>query len=221
MTRKTSAQLAGFMFLFYIASALPQMILFEQATSGADVAAKLASIAQHATIMRVAGLLSLVTIFDAILLGLGLWAITRDEDRELATLAFCCRVSEGVISAVTTIAIVGLLWLAANPGNDASANTLGSFLLKLPGWGMSVSATCFLVGSTIFSYLFVRARSIPAPLAWLGLLASVILLVAVPLELVAVIRVPFLLWLPMLVFEVSLGFWLLIKGVAEPAADAS
>ena len=77
------------------------------------------------------------------------------------------------------------------------------------------------MGSTLFSYLFLRARSIPAPLAWLGVLASVLLLVALPLELVGFIKVTFLMWIPMLVFEVAFALWLLIKGVAMPAKGQS
>jgi len=81
---------------------------------------------------------------------------------------------------------------------------------------MAVTATFFAVGSTLFSYLFLRGRMIPVALAWLGVLASVLLLVALPLELVGVIKVPFLMWMPMLVFELTLALWLLIKGVKPP-----
>jgi len=89
-------------------------------------------------------------------------------------------------------------------------------LLSQEGWTGNIAAICFVIGSTLFSYLFLRARSIPVALAWLGLLASVLLLVTLPLELAGVFRVPFLLWIPMLVFEVSFALWLLIKGVKPP-----
>ncbi len=49
MTRKTNARIAGFTFLFYIAVAFPEMVLFNRATSGEGIQAKLASIAQHTT----------------------------------------------------------------------------------------------------------------------------------------------------------------------------
>jgi hypothetical protein len=52
MTRKTNARLAGFMFLFYIVTGIANLFLFNQATSGEGTAAKLASIAQHATTVR-------------------------------------------------------------------------------------------------------------------------------------------------------------------------
>ena len=59
---------------------------------------------------------------------------------------------------------------------------------------------------------------IPVPLAWLGVVASVLLVVDLPLELAGFLDGPvgWLTWLPMLVFEVALGLWLLIKGVALP-----
>ncbi len=94
-------------------------------------------------------------------------------------------------------------------------------MLNQGGWSGSIAAICFVMGSTLYCYLFLRARSIPVLLAWLGVLASVLLLVALPLELVGFIRVPFLMWMPMLVFEVAFALWLLIKGVAMPPAARS
>ncbi len=60
---------------------------------------------------------------------------------------------------------------------------------------------------------------IPIPLAWLGVVASVLVVVGLPAQLVGFFGglVGWLIWLPMLVFEVVLAFWLLIKGVATPA----
>ena len=103
---------------------------------------------------------------------------------------------------------------AAAAPDAAAAHALGALLLGMGGWTGMISATCFAVGSTLYSYLFLRARTIPVALAWLGLLASVLLLLALPLELAGVFRVPFLMWMPMLVFEVTFALWLLINGVA-------
>jgi hypothetical protein len=214
------------MFLFYIATAFPSMVLFDQATSGAGIAAKLASVAQHAPQVRLAIVLSVVTIFDALVLAVALYAITRDQDADLALLALACRVAEGVVSTITTLAILGLLSVATAgfaAADPSAANALGSLLLKVQGWSMTIGATLFAVGSTLYSYLFLRARSIPVPLAWLGLLASILLVVALPAQLAGFIEGAMgrSMWLPMLVFEVVLGLWLLIKGVAAPATSVS
>ena|ERR1700686_3533711 len=226
MTRKTNARLAGFMFLFYIVTGIANLALFNQATSGAEgTAAKLASIAQHATTVRLTVLLTLCGFVSAVVLAVTLYALTRDEDRDLALLALCCRVSEGVISAIAAIRTLQLLAItamatgstAAAVPDAAAAHALGGgLLLEQGGLSGSIAAICFVMGSTIYSYLFLRARSIPVPLAWLGVLASVLLLLALPLELVGVIKVTLLMWIPMLVFEVAFALWLLIKGVKPP-----
>ena len=94
-------------------------------------------------------------------------------------------------------------------------------MLNQGGWTGNISAICFVMASTLFSYLFLRARTIPVVLAWLGVLASVLLLVALPLGLVGMIDVSFFMWMPMLVFEVVFALWLIIKGVAMPASRRS
>jgi len=43
MTRRTNAAIAGVTYLLYIAVAFPAMVIFEKATTGASVAARLAS----------------------------------------------------------------------------------------------------------------------------------------------------------------------------------
>ena len=79
-----------------------------------------------------------------------------------------------------------------------------------------LTATFFAVGSTAFAYLLLRGRMIPVPLAWLGVVASAVLVVGLPLQLAGWVHGPItsVMWLPMLAFEVPLGLWLLTKGVA-------
>lgn len=208
MTRTRSARLAGFMFLFYIATALPSMVLFGRATSGDTTAAKLANVAQHQDKLRAAAVFQLITIADAILLGAALFAITRDVDRDLAVMALSFRVVEGAISAITTVGTLALL--------NSPDPSVGALLLKLPLWTNSVSAFSFSIGSTIFAWLFIRGRGIPAWLAWLGFAGSLLLIVGLPLEMARILTPPLnqVMWIPIALFEVILGFWLLIKGVA-------
>src|SRR5213593_4639898 len=96
MTRTTNARIAGFTFLVYIAAGITSMVLFGRATSGEGVAARLATIAQHATDVRLTILLGLLMNLSALVLAVTLYAITREQDRDLAMLALTCRVAEGV-----------------------------------------------------------------------------------------------------------------------------
>jgi hypothetical protein len=219
MTRTTNAKIAGFTFLLYIAAGVAGMVLFGRASSGEGIAAKLASIAQHPTGVRVSVVFSLLTCFAALVLAVTLYRITRDQDPDIAMLALTCRVGEGVLSAIFILATLGLLWLGAAAGSNApdAAQALGAFLLKVQGWSTMIGATFFAVGSMLFSYLMLRGRMIPVALAWIGVLASVLLVVGLPGQLSGFFTSPVfeVMWLPMLVFEVTIALWLLIKGAEK------
>jgi hypothetical protein len=72
------------------------MVLSGQATGPEGTAAKLAGIAQHAPQIRLTVVLGLLSMTSALMLGVTLYSLTRDQDPELALLALTCRVSEGV-----------------------------------------------------------------------------------------------------------------------------
>jgi hypothetical protein len=221
MTRAANARLAGFTYLFYIAVAFPNMVLFERATRGADITAKLASIAQHATDLRVGLMLSLLSGLSAIVLAVTLHALTRVQDADLALLGFTCRVAEGITGVATLSMTLGLLWLATAVGPDApdpaGARTLAGFVLKD---NFLVAASLFAVGSTVFCWLLLRGRMIPRWLAWLGFVGSAVLVVAVPLQLAQFLTGPVtqLMWIPIAIFEITVAVWWLIKGDTTPAA---
>lgn len=137
----------------------------------------------------------------ALVLAVTLYTITRDAGPVLAFAGMICRVLEG----------------------------LGGTIASLLNVRWNSNAIFFALGSTLFSWLFLRGRMIPAALAWLGFVASVLLVVILPLQFVGLFggvanwfsAVTWLVWLPMLVFEVTLALWLIIKGVAIPLPNAS
>lgn len=221
--RKANARIAGFAFLLYIAVGVVNLALFSGATGTEGTAATLANIAQHATDVRISVLLVLLTSFLALVLSIALYAITREQDRFLAMVAMTCRVGEGVIGGIyipTSLGLLSLATAAVNAPDTATVHALGSFLLAARVWNSIIAATFFAVGSTLYAWLLLRGRMVPVALASLGVLASTLLLVGLPLQLVGVLpgSVAPLLYLPMALFEVPLGLWLLFKGVGKPAA---
>lgn len=128
-------------------------------------------------------LLDLLMSFSALTLGVTLYALTREQGPVSALFAMACRVAEAV--------------------------------------QYGESAIYFSVSSLVFAWLLLRGRLIPIKLAQLGMVASALLVVILPLQLAGLFggsmawtsSVTWLVWLPMLVFEVTLAFWLMIKGV--------
>lgn len=224
MTRRTNARLAGLAFLLYIAAAMSGMMMGGAASAGDTPPAKLASLAAHAAAARAGWFLELVGVFCAFVLAVTLWAITRDEDPDLALLAAVLRVAEGVTGAVSLDAAAQRIWLATHAGelDAATRDALATARFGMPD-GMGLGATCFAVASTIFAWLLLRGRMIPSVLAWIGVVGSLAAAVVLPLRQVGVIGGPLtnLIWPPLLVFEGWLGIHFLVKGAASPARRAA
>lgn len=224
MTRTANARIAGFTFLLYIAAGVTSMVVSRRAMAGDGIAARLANLGEHASDVSMLILLGLVQCFSALVLGVTLYAITREQDEDLAMLGLICRVTEGIIGGVSIPGTLTLLWLATATGPDApspdAAHTLAGYLFR---GDMALTATFFAVGSTLFSWLLLRGRMIPVSLAWLGVGASALLVVLLPLQLAGWVHGPItaVMWLPMLAFEVPLALWLLTRGVAAPVPSAS
>jgi Domain of unknown function (DUF4386) len=169
MTRTANARLAGFAFLFYIVAGLTSLSL--TASPNAQ------------------SVLGVLTSLSAVVLGVTLWALTREEDADLAMLAFGCRLIEAI------------------PGDQ------------------NRSALFFAVGSTIFAWLFLRGRTIPVLLARFGVVVSVLLVLLLFIQRAGVFGgtfsmsspISWIVWFPMLIFEVTLAFWLMLKGTRARA----
>jgi uncharacterized protein DUF4386 len=146
---------------------------------------------------RVTGVLSLLTTLYALILAVTLYALTRSIDRDLALLAFSCRFLEGTCNAAT--AALRLIGASVSSGIGA------------------VSGTVFAIGSTLFAYLFLRGRSIPVGIAWLGIIGSAIVIPVYSLRALGIISggVVWLMSIPLIVFELLLAFWLITRGVRE------
>lgn len=200
------------MFLFYIANGITDMILSRRAQHGVDAAAVLASIAQHAPLMRFTTFLTFLTGIDAILLGLGLYAITRGLEPDLALLAFAFRIAEGITGVMAGVHKANIIEFAtrcSSSAERATVNVVGTSLLY--GGGVSIGGTLFACGSLIFAYLILRGHILPPWLAWIGVIASLLLVVALPLQMCGIATTNYV-WAPMAVFEVVGGVWLLVKG---------
>src|SRR6185369_9558090 len=185
MTRDTNAKIAGFTFLFYAAIGLALEALMHQARGVGSNAESLARIGQYAINVRVSILIVLLECFSALVLGVTLYGITREEDHELATLGLACRVAEGLLGTLRIQGYLGLLWFAergAAAPDVATTNALSAVLL-MPSPIVSISSIFYAVGNGIFSFLLLRGRMVPVLLAWLGVLASGMLVVLLPLQL--------------------------------------
>lgn len=224
MTRRANARLAGIAYLFYIAVAFPAMVIMGRSAGGETPAARVASLVQHAADVRLAGVLELLGCFSALVLAVTLYAITRIQDADLAMLGLTCRVAEGITGAVGITGTAALLRVASATGADApnadAVQAVAAFVLRHTAL---VGATFFAVGSTLFCWLLLRGRMIPVGLAWLGVLGSALIAIGLPLQMLSLLssRITQLMWLPIAIFEITVAFWFIIKGVAPVRGEVA
>lgn len=217
MTRQRNARLAGFAFLLYIAVGITSMIVLPGSGAGNGIPARLARIAQHASSVPLEILFAILMMACAATLGVTLYALTRDVDRELAALGLVFRVMEGMVAASAPLFTLALLHLATTGSDEGATNEIAALLFRADQWKVTIAAMLFAFGSLLFTWLLLRGRIIARPLAWLGVIASVILVICLPLQLMGLLRGPAVMamWIPMAAFEIPLGVWWLVKGTAE------
>ncbi|WP_018217312.1 DUF4386 domain-containing protein [Salinispora vitiensis] len=219
MSDRSAARLAGALFLLVIAVVLASSAAAGSGTGG--IAERLDDIATHPSGVRLSIVLLAIAGIATLGLAAMLHAITRRQDPSLAAFALACRAVESGLYAVQILGAMLLLSLSGQ--RTDSARELGAATVDIAAWSTNVGACFFAVGSAVFAYLLLRSRAIPRPLASLGLLASLLLAVSVPVQsaagAVTAEGAGILLWLPMLAFEIATGGWLLIKGLrsTDPA----
>lgn len=188
MSMAVSARVAGFVFLVYIAAGLASLSLTHAGADSADAAEKLAGMAENVTLFRYAALLDLACAFSALIFAVTLFTITAAHGVTTALPAMVCRLVEGVLIATSLLDSLGVLWLAGESDlASKEVQVLASYVMRSE---VVLTSIFFAAGSFLFACLFVRGRLVPAPLAWLGVFASLTLLVVLPPQLVGFLSDP-------------------------------
>jgi hypothetical protein len=221
-SEKYAARVAGFAFLFLIATDLVSGLVAGGVRTTHGAADTLASIAENSTSVRVSLVLTFVGGIMTLVLAAALYGIVARQDRNLSIFALSCRAVEAGLYSVGILRALALLSLSqsytnAEAGDAASIRVLTDLLVKLGPLSSNVGATFFAAGSTVYCYLLLTSRAIPVPLSVTGVVGSLLILVGVPVQ-TALSHNTFsgasaLIWLPIAVFEISTGAWLLVRGV--------
>jgi hypothetical protein len=167
------------------------------------------------------GIASDLVCYTAVLVATwALYLLLRSVDRNLAVLAVLLRLMELALHFnVTTQSLTALRLLSGADYLQAIDTTvlqsLAQLAIGVQGAGMNTGFVLLGLGSAVFAWLFFRSRYIPRILAGWGVFAS-FLLSAYAFTVIVFPRAAALQIVPMLpmgIYEVGLGFWLLLKGV--------
>ena len=217
--QRSYARFAGLFYLLVLAFDIAGVVItyFIEGSGGFAEGAR--HIGASESLYRLGLCLGLLGSLSTIPLATCLYVAVRPVDGNLAMMALLFRAAEAAIGGIGIVGAFGVLqvYLAANHPGALGVDQLRVLSDLHPlGTSTAIAAVFFCLGSTIFFYVFFMSSYIPRILSAWGMFASVVYLVSWFTELVAP-NAPALVnlfaSLPILIAEVSTGFWLLIAGI--------
>jgi hypothetical protein len=223
-TQRNAARVAGFTFLFAMAIVVianyginVRLIVPGNAVDTAR------NIRAHETLFRLNIACNLIYVANVVALLAALYVILRPVNRTLSLVAAFCRLVYALMWSVTALNTLGALRLLGDAAYlpvfaTDQLQTLArlhitsgydAYYVGLPFWGLA---------STVCSYLWFKSRYIPRVLAAFGLISSAWCVVCTFAFIVfphfdATVNA-FWFDVPMVLFEMTVGLWLLFKGLS-------
>jgi hypothetical protein len=213
--RNTTRLLGAAFLLQAIASLVSGLLLLQPLIVPGSIIDSMTSIANNAVQMRASIVGEMITAIGIVMLGTLMYTILREQNRNMAIVAMGLYLVEATLVAASRIAAFSLLLISQESvlvGHPDYLQTLGDLFYRLQSFGYDLHMLPFALGATLFYYLFLKSRLIPRVLAVWGLIAASLALIGMPFSLFGY-DVPIVVFIPNLPFELTIGVWLLVKGI--------
>jgi hypothetical protein len=219
--QRTAARIVGILYLVQMAGGIfGQAFVRDRLIVQGDAAKTAQNIGASEGLFRwsIAG--DLITYVSVILLIWAFYVLVRPINKNLALLAVFLRLAENIILCVATVNSLVVLKLLS--GADylktfelGQLHSLVTLALSIQGLAMNIAFILLGLGSTIFAYLLFKSRYVPKVLAAWGVFASLLLatlsLAIIVFPGLSVLGLTYM--MPMGLYEVGLGLWLVVKGI--------
>jgi hypothetical protein len=160
-------------------------------------------------------------------IGISLYPVLKPHNKGLALTAMGFRLMEGPLQLVTAVGIIALLavsqeFVKAGSPPDSFYQGAGAAIKAVNDWLSTAFYLPFCIGASSYYIIFYRARLVPRWLSVWGLVGILGMLVASFVGIRGLLDasspVSTLLCLPIMVQEMVLAVWLIVRGYASPAS---
>jgi hypothetical protein len=216
------ARIAGWIYLVAMALSLfTQMYVPGRIDVPHNVSATAANLSAFAGLYRAAIIVDILIFVSDVVIAWAFYELLKGVDRELALLGAFLRVADAAILSTATLCGVVALRLVSGAEYLAGVNAkelagLARLAMGSRGAGLYAGFVFLGAGSTVFAFLLLKSRLVPRLLPSWGLLASPLLILGSLGTLLSpwfAANLSIFAMLPMFFYEVSLGFWFVVKGV--------
>jgi hypothetical protein len=220
--QRTAAKVVGCIYLIAMATSI-----FAQAYArgplivAGDAVQTAINIAASERLFRIGSIIHLLTFASDAMLAVALYIVLKPVNRSVALLAASWRLVDCGILAVNLLNDFAILQVVSGAEYLRAFDTkqlqaLARLFYNIEGAGFQIGFVFLGLGSTVFSYLWLKSRYVPRGLAAWGILASLVLafgtltIMLFP-RLGAGVGLTYM--APMFFYEVGMGLWLLVKGL--------
>jgi Domain of unknown function (DUF4386) len=222
-TRRTAIA-TGALFIVATIAALAAAAV-EPALTGTDY---LTGVANHPNRLAAAALLYLIAAGTSVSIAIALYPLLKNVNAGVALGSVVFRTIEAVFYTVAVVSLLSIRHLGqqlATAPDDSRApiHTIADSLLSMRDHSALAGVFAFSVGALMYYTLFYRSRLVPRWLSGWGVAGALLMMTACLLALFSNSPVTgyTLLILPILVQELVLAGWLLVKGFSPSALMSS
>jgi hypothetical protein len=225
-TNKKTAGIIGALFLTAMAASLVGGGLVESALSFPDT---LIAVSENETPVIAGALLELVNAIAVIGIGVLLYPILKQHSTNMALGYLSLRIVEAVFCSLIVISPLSLSalsqeYMSAGAAQAAALSAAGALSIaeRASVAGLLIPVF-FSLGALLFYASALQSRLFPRWLAAWGFTGAVLILANCLLQTFGLelsTGVQMTLALPIILNEISLGIWLMVKGFSTPAVDA-
>lgn len=216
-----AAKVVGAMYLFGFVAVFDELYVRGRLIIDNNAAETARNIMAHERLFRLGVAVDLLEMASMVVLLTALYVILKAVNQNLALLGAFWRLMEAAICVVMTLGSFDVLRVLS--GADSlrvfeadRLQALASIYLGAHGAGYNVAEMFLGLGSTVFSYLWFKSRYIPRALAAWGVFSSMLVATC---TFASIIFPDFqdmsfpACYVPIAIFELTIGFWLLFKGL--------
>ena len=215
---KNTPRLLGAAFLLQaVASLVSGLILLQPLIVSGNITESMTNIADNALQMRASIVVEMITAIGIVMLGALLFVTLKKQNGKIALVALGLYLIEAALLAASRIPAFSLLRISQESviaGHPAYLQTLGNLFYESQSFGYDLHMLPFALGATLFYYLFLKSGFLPRVLSLWGLIAAPLALIGTLFALLGY-DVPLIVFLPNLPFELTMGVWLMVKGIRD------
>ncbi len=217
---KYAPRLLGATFLIVAVASLISGLLLMSVMESGSISDSLMNVSHQLTLMRLSSVAGLVTSSGIIVLAALLYIVLRKQNKIIALVALGCWLAEAIFLALSQIGSVALLpvsldFMQAGAPQHAFYQTLGALLYNdVYHQGYTIHMWFYCIGGLLWYALFYISKYIPRVISLWGLLAVSVGFIGIVVQLLGY-DVPIFVYLPIGLFEVTIGVWLMLRGIKE------